>query len=150
MGFKKEREKDERMEKVRTETIERLTNDQAIQEYFSEYNSYYLESFISGYASSKSIFMEYGEFYEDLGEKQETSFMENAEDCLKAIQLKKLFDLRCQWGAELITIPEITVSSDFWIWADDILNCKFIEPVNKADIVFYRKKMYFIILIIAI
>jgi len=136
-SLKKEKDKQERMERVRAETIEWLKTDAAIQEYFDGFNAYYVESFITGYASDKALFMEYGEFYENLNEKYETRFMEKAEGCLKAIQLKKLFDKRCEWGAELIAIPDVIVSSDFWLLANDILNCKIIEPITKADIELY-------------
>lgn len=136
-GLKKEQDKRDRMEKVRLDTIEWMKTNPEIQAYLNGFKSSYVENFIDGYAQSKSLFMEYGEFYEDLNERHETRFIEEAEDCLRAIQLKKLFDLRCQWSAELITIPGIIVSPDFWIYANDILNCSFIEPINKRDIELY-------------
>lgn len=131
------KDKQERMEKVRLDTIEWMKTNLEIQKYLNGFNSYYVEDFITGYARDKSIFMEYGEFYENLNEKYESQFIEDAEECLKNIQLKKLFDLRCQWGAELVTIPEIIISWDFWYWSKDVLNCNFISRVEWADVELY-------------
>lgn len=136
---RKEEERRQRMEDVRQQTIKRLTNDAAIQDYFKHFNSNSIESFISGYATLKSLFMEYSNTFENIAEKQYTEYAERADKCLEEIQLKKLFDVRCQWGARLIDIDEIETTGDFYVWSEDVLNCPFLTPITKDEFDLYMR-----------
>ena len=136
---RKEEERRQRMEAVRQQTIKRLTSDAAIQDYFKYFSDSSIESFISGYATLKSLFMEYSNTYENIAEKQYTEYAERADHCLKEIQLKKLFDVRCQWGARLIDIDGIETSGDFFMWSGHVLNCPFLTPITKEEFDLYMR-----------
>jgi hypothetical protein len=133
-SLQKERERTERMEKVRTETIQRLQTDPAIQRYFEKFNKYSIEGFITNYANLKKLYMEYGDQFREYSEKENTAYVEQARSCLQLIQLKKLFDVRCLWGANKMEIPGIQTSWDFLYWADNVMNAPFLEPITSAEL----------------
>jgi hypothetical protein len=139
LNLRKNREREDLREKVRLETIERLKNDAAIQKYFEDYNKSSVESFISGYASYKAGYMihgdEFGKFHE--GKKNES--FETAYECLEEIQFKKLFDLYCQWSAEVITLPGTIVWSSFLAWSGNVLNCPVLSPISKSEFNLYMQ-----------
>jgi hypothetical protein len=132
-NFLKEDEKNKRMEKVRLDTIERLKTDPAIQKYFGQFNQHSIDGFISSYANVKKLYMEYGEQFASYAQTTDISYVEDAEHCLELIQLKKLFDLRCQWGANQIQIPGIETSWDFLRWSIDIFNAPFLSPIGEDE-----------------
>lgn len=134
----KEQDRYDRIEQVRVATVNWMKTDEKVKSYLNNYNSHYVEYFINGYADTKSQFTEWSGFYEDLGERHETQFLERAEDALVEIQLKKLFDLRCKWGAEQIEIDEIQCSPDFYKWAGNVLNCHFIDDVTEDEVEMYK------------
>ncbi len=136
-SLKKEEEKKERMEKLRKDTIARLQSDPAIKEYLSQFSSYSVETFINGYANKLMLVLEYANMYIDMHERSSTEYMKRADKCLTEIQLKKLFDLRCRWGANLIKIDGIEVSSDFYIEARNIMNSKIVPPITQEEFDLY-------------
>ena len=78
--------------------------------------------------------MEWGPAQIKQQEIQDLEFSNAAFECLKQIQQKKLFDLQCQWRAELITLEGVETTDDFGIIAEDILNCKLIPPVSETEL----------------
>jgi hypothetical protein len=125
------------METVRLQTIQRLRTDPAIQEYFRKFSPVSVEAFINGYAHKKMLYMEYADMYESIAEKKYTQYMERADHCLKEIQWKKLYDLRCQWGAELLKLETVGCSYDFLPLSHDIMNCPLISPISQEDFDLY-------------
>ncbi len=136
-NLEKNQERVQRMEAVRQQTIERLTTDPAIQQYFQQFNDTSVPSFISMYATLRSTVLEDGDFYEQIGEEYCSEYFERAKDCLREIQLKKLFHLRCEWGAELITLEGISTTSDFLGWSADVLNCPLLSPISPEEFELY-------------
>lgn len=68
---------------------------------------------------------------EDLG------WIEKAEDHLKYIQQKQLFNKQCLWRAEQLAIPQIELCFEFDYWEQNILNCPFLEPISSDDLELY-------------
>ena len=134
---KKNQERTERMEAVRQQTIKRLNTDPAIQEYFQQFRSHSIESFISAYATWKSIVLEYGDMYENIAERNYSEYFERAKICLREIQLKKLFHLRCEWGADLVKPEGILTSLDFFGWSADVLNCPLLSTISRDEFELY-------------
>jgi hypothetical protein len=131
--LKENREKDERMEKTRQQTIERLESDPAILKFFEQFNKYSIESFITSYANLKKLYMEYGDQFGEYAERQNISYLEEAKECLRIIQLKKLFDMRCLWGAYKADLPGMETSWDFLYWSDNVMNAPFLSPITNAE-----------------
>ena len=136
---REEKERLDRIERVSLDTKQRLESDAVIQEYFKQFSPYSISHFIESYASLKSQYMEYGTQYSKLAEDQEMEYYEAAYEALKLIQYKKLFDLRCLWGANKIKVPEINGSWDFVPYSDDILNCKLIPPINLQEFELFQQ-----------
>ena len=137
--LRKNRERDDLREKIRLETIERLKNDAAIQKYFEAYNKSSVESFITSYANYKAGYMVHGDDFGKFHEAKKTESFETAYECLEEIQLKKLFDLYCQWSAEVITLPGTLVYNSFLAWSCNVLNCPVLAPVSKIELDLYMQ-----------
>jgi hypothetical protein len=122
------------------ETIkqEMAAND-AMQQYFKQFADDTVRSFINSYAVYKSIWLTHGKHYADNQEHHGIQWVSKASEHLQYIQQKKLFDAQCLWRSEQLDIPEIQLCYDFMMWEKDILNCRFIEPVNESDIELYAQ-----------
>jgi len=136
-NLRKDEQEKQLMESIRLQTVQRLRTDPAIQEYFKNFSPASVESFVNGYAHKKTLYIQYADMYENIAEKAYTRYMEWAEHCLMEIQRKKLYDLRCQWGAELIALEGVECSYDFLTWNHDILNCSAISPISQEDFDLY-------------
>lgn len=53
---------------------------------------------------------------------------------LWTIQHQKLFDLECQWRAELLTVPEARLTANFEDWHDYIEDCRVIPPISPEEV----------------
>lgn len=114
-----------------------LKSNPAYREFFSRYNPSSIDSFIDTYALKKTRYLTYGEM---LKENEENAFLRRqmeAEERLWEIQRKKLFNIECQWRAELIKIKGIEISLDFEYWEKNIENCPFIDPISEEDFSLY-------------
>ena len=64
------------------------------------------KSFYEYLAQEKYNYTQHGAMYYGIKQKAESKWLASAFACLKEIQEKKLFDMRCLWHAEKITIPK--------------------------------------------
>ena len=109
----------------------------AMQEYFKQFASYSVNSFIDCYARDKKYWINYSKRNLERKENHSIKWVTKAADHLATIQQKKLFDIQCLWRAEKITIPQVQLCYDFQLWKKDILNCPFVDPVSEDDIHLY-------------
>ena len=130
-------EQEERRNASKNQTIQYLTSNAAIQEYFSQFDEHSVKRFMEFYADLIFDIEEYGDRFQKSSEDDILAYFERAQNCLKEIQLKKLFDLRCEWGAGYVSVPEIEISYDFELWACNIFNCSFISPISLDDFNLY-------------
>jgi len=105
--------------------------------YFENYHASSSASFIDNYVNQKFLWHKYGDFYREQAEKKRSKWINQAHDQLEVILQKKLFDIQCLWRAEHLQLDGISVSFDFHIWKDDILNCPFLETITEEDIAMY-------------
>ena len=131
---KKEAEMKRRLEVIRIETYKRITDNPKVLEFLQPYNSHFHDLFLQQYASSKSLWMEMKEFYKGQQEKNDLELQEIARQALTCLMKKKMLDLRREWGAGLIELPEITSPFDFMLQVDDVFTVDWIPPINQADL----------------
>ena len=127
----------DRIHKIQSETKKLLESDPEIQKYFQQFNTNTVETFIENYARKKGEYLEYGERDIENNERHDLQYYEEAVDGLKMIQIKKLYDLRCQWGANQIKIEGMDISWDFWMWTSDIFNCPFLPSITSDEFDLY-------------
>jgi len=133
------REAEEQREKIRMETKHRLKTDKAMQDYFKQYNATSIDNFIDSYANLKANYLQFGPKFGKSYERKNLRNYDEALNCLKQIQAKKMFDLRCQWGANLIKLEGVDITWDFMEWQEDIFNCPFLTPITQAEFdLFYQ------------
>jgi len=106
------------------------------------YNPESVNRFIDYYATKQVNAIKHGfeknknkEYDED--EEDDLSLMDNAFNHLGIIQHKKLFDLQLQWRAKLIELPDVNITFDFEIIAEDILNSKLLTPISVEEFNLY-------------
>lgn len=133
----KDKEKIERMAATEKETIHRMQNDPAIKQYLSGYSKGSVIEFIKWYAQTRASYIENGELYQSYIEKSYSKYSDCAMLCLEEIQLKKLFDLRCQWGAKLVDIAGVDISKEIENWGENVLNCPFLPPITQEEFDLY-------------
>ncbi len=119
-----------------------LMANTAVQEYFAGFMPSSVESFINTYITYKALWKKYGSFYEQLQEKKDLYWTEQAFEHLAVIQQKKLFDKQCLWRADKLKIPGIEISCDFRLWQYNILNCPFIDPITKEELDVYLQYLH--------
>lgn len=118
---------------------QQLLDNPEVQKFLSKYKKGTLDSFISGYVNLKKMGLLYGKSYGERLDREESEGIDNAIEHLKAIQHKKLFDLQCLWRAGMVEVAEIKNTFDFTIWTYKILDCPFLEPINKTEIDWYSQ-----------
>ncbi len=138
----------ERVEKGITDLLEEkelkiqwykeLAENESAQNFFKRYQPHSIESFIDGYITYRFFAHRYADMYSQKAEEKRSRWINKAHEHLKYIQQKKLFDLQCLWRAEQIQLEGIEICYDFEIWSENILNCPFLEPINKDDIKQYQ------------
>jgi hypothetical protein len=69
--------------------------------------------------------------------RNKNPFLYYAEDALCEIQQKKLFDLQCQWRAELVDIPGIYTTCDFEYWEENIREADFLSSISEGELKIY-------------
>jgi hypothetical protein len=131
---KQEEERNLRFKETRVNTVNWLTTNKEIQAYFEQFNPHSVKTFIEQYAQKKSLFMEFGESFNTYSEKEALQYFETAQHCLSLIQLKKLYDIRRQWGANQLDLDEIETSGDFFGYAHNVFNCPFVPPINRKEV----------------
>jgi len=132
-------EEEIRVELIRQQTEEDLRTNASYQEFFGQFNQNSVESFIRNYARRKAMYLTRGPIYLDQQEKGGLKYKMFAEEALWAIQQKKLFNLQCQWRAELIKLKGVEHSTQFLSFAVNIQHCAFISPVSRAETELYNR-----------
>lgn len=130
---------DKRLADLRLTTYNWMKNDAAIQQYLQQFNVNSQESFMQQYAHCKSLFMEYADMYASLTEQREEGNIEDAQERLMDIQLKKLFDIILQWDAKQINLEGIVCSWDLYKWQHNLSECPFITPVTQQEFDLYMQ-----------
>ena len=103
-----------------------IMENEAAQKYFEGYLPSSIESFIKDYLVKKYIAFKHKDLYARQLEKNRTRWIDEANEHLKPILQKKLFDLQCLWRAEQINLEGIEIAFDFSVVQQDIFNCSFI------------------------
>lgn len=129
--------KKQRMEQARIDTIHRLRTDPQIQAFLQQFSVYSQEQFIKTYAIKLQSVLEHGPFYVQMAEQATTEYMKRAEACLEQIQLKKLYDMRLQWGAYMLTIEGINTAADFVPHRLNIMNSPVVPPISQDEFDLY-------------
>ena len=111
-----------------------LRTNPRYKEFFDRYTPSSVDSFIKHYAANKTRYLKYGEMFKSEEEKRSLQFLDEAQERIWDIQQKKLFDLQCQWRAELITLPGVEVCFDFMYWGINIKACPFLEPITEEEL----------------
>ncbi len=114
-----------------------MEENTAIQEYLKQFEEKDVESFVKTYLRNKLHWLNNGSYYREKKDDGTIEWINKAFQHLGNIQQKKLFDAQCLWRAEQLHIPEVEIAFDFEVWGNDILNCKFIEPISEEDIELY-------------
>lgn len=130
-------EKEKRIGIMISEIKKELKTNPAYKEFFEQYHPSSIDSFIDNYALKKTRYMTYGEM---LKKNEENAFLRRqteAEERLWEIQRKKLFNLECQWRAEMIRIPGVELTIDFEFWEKNIEICPFLDPITEDDFELY-------------
>lgn len=125
----------------RKEIEEDLHNNARYKKFFEQYNPQSIERFIKGYAEKKVQYLEHGPRHKKDAEWYARRFHIEAEERLWEIQQKKLFNLQCQWRAEQVEIPEISICQEFYVWEVMIKNCPFLDPISEEDFELYLSYM---------
>lgn len=116
---------------------EEIITSKVAQEYFSQYNSNVIDSFIKSYVSKKVHLVQCYEYYERLYLEKETTdlnYQKKAENLLMAILQKKLFNLQLLWRAGKMDIDGIDMSYDFQFWGKYISSCPFIMQIAENEV----------------
>lgn len=132
-------EKEKKIGVMISETKKELQTNPVYKEFFEKYNPASIESFIENYALKKTRYLTFGEM---LKENEENAFIRRqmeAEERLWEIQRKKLFNLECQWRAEMIKIQGIEITLDFEYWEKNIENCPFLSPIAQDEFDLYHE-----------
>ncbi len=105
--------------------------------YFEQHNSSSIKFFIERYAQIKNDYIQFSERYRADAESKALAYRPQAEECLWDIQLKKLFDLQCQWRAEQVVLEGVTSTIDFRWWKKNIKTCPFLDPITSEEVDLY-------------
>ena len=119
---------------TREEIEQDLKENPKYQDFFAQYDEFSVKYFIDRYAAEKYLYITFAKSNAQSLAASAVEFIDQAEECLREIQNKKLFDLECLWRAEEIKIKEINHCLDFRAWDHDILSCPFIEPVTAEEV----------------
>ena len=111
-----------------------LFTNERYKNFFSQYSEISVQSFIESYAQRKYFWLRFGPFNKKQYEERLLAFRDKAEEALKQIQQKKLFNLQCRWRAGQIELPGIKSTWDFTAWEYNILNCPVIDPITEKEV----------------
>ncbi|MGV9004891.1 hypothetical protein [Flavobacterium sp.] len=116
-----------------------IDSNEELQLYLSQYKPASVETFVIHYVNAKYNVHRHGDMYMKIAEDERSKWIDLAHDHLKFILQKQLFDLQCQWRAEEIKLAGVNKCLDFEIWGQDILNCPFLKPITKEEIIEYQE-----------
>ncbi|MDP4173803.1 MAG: hypothetical protein Q8933_07535 [Bacteroidota bacterium] len=130
-------EKEKKIGAMINEAKKELKTNPIYKEFFEKYNPASIDSFIENYALKKTRYLTFGEMLKENEENALIRRQMEAEERLWEVQRKKLFNLECQWRAEMIKIPEIEITLDFEYWEKNIENCPFLNPISQDEFDLY-------------
>ena len=133
----KEAEKHQQMALEDEQVAQDVLHNPRYDQFFAPYHPRVRTNFVRDYVSRRHLWRQYGDSYERHLTGQLTQFETEAYTRLWDIQQKKLFDLQCQWRAELITVPGVRYSGDFNALAGRIENCDAVPPITEAELEMY-------------
>ncbi|WP_046244134.1 hypothetical protein [Hymenobacter terrenus] len=122
---------------VDAQVAEDLMHNPRYDAFFAPYQPQVREQFVREYVSRRHLWTQFGNFCERHLARQLTQFEEQAYVRLWDIQHKKLFDLQCEWRAELVAVPGVSTSADFDTLGGRIENCTVIPPITAAELEMY-------------
>jgi hypothetical protein len=125
--------------KFREEVKLELKTADRFRQYFSQFNQSSVDSFIEFYAGDKGLWHQFGEFYLQQNEEEQTRWIDEAHVHLGYILQKKLFDAQCLWRAQKVKFDGVLHTYDFHLWENNIFNCSFLEPITEADLDLYQQ-----------
>lgn len=121
-------------ELIRLQTEQELRSNPLYHDFFQQFNAASVESFIRSYARRKAFYLTRGREYLQEEEQQMFRYKMLAEECIWAIQQKKLFNMQCQWRAEQVRLKGVEHSSQFQFLGSNIQHCPYITPVSKVEL----------------
>ncbi len=130
-------EEEIRVEIIRQQTEQDLRSNPIYQEFFTQFNSVSVETFIRNYSRRKAVYLTRGPQYLDSAEQGGLKYKTLAEEALWAIQQKKLFNLQCQWRAGQVKLKGVEHSTQFLQLSSNIQHCPFLNPVSRAEVDLY-------------
>lgn len=112
---------------------EDLRTNPQYQTFFKDYTPESVAFFIQFYASHKHhLYWLKSRLY--YNSDLEALSLERAEQQLRILLQKKLFNIQCLWRANLIDLPQIEYTQDFRYFEKNIFNCPFIDPITEEEL----------------
>jgi hypothetical protein len=105
-----------------------------IYAYFGGYAPWSIDTMLSFYLHKRHYFSRSAEYFTSKSEKIELGYHPGAEEYLKQIQYKKLFDLQGLWRAGQKKIKGIDIAWEFRPWFHDIFHCPFLPPITCDEV----------------
>ena len=130
-------EKTEFFKKVDQQFQDEIASTEAANEFFKQFNPVSVQSFIKSFASQKVSLAKAYDYYERIYNELETielDFQNRAENMLKLILQKKLFNMQLLWRAGKLDIEGVDIIYDFQYWGSHITSCPFIAPIQEYEV----------------
>ena len=105
--------------------------------FFAPFRQSVREQFVRNYVYQRPRWVEEGDFYAGHLARTGRQFEAEAYERLWDIQQKKLFDLQCQWRAELVEVPGVRFSGDFVTLSAHIENSTAVPPITPGELDIY-------------
>ncbi|CAN5276906.1 hypothetical protein BH11BAC6_BH11BAC6_12150 [soil metagenome] len=138
-SYSKDAEEKKAKQQLHLDTVAWMKTDPKVQQWLNQFSPVTIDSFITSYAAAKSLFMTFGESHAAIKEQQLEEHVLQAQERILDIQKKKLFDIICQWNANLLQLPEIACTWDFFYWEKQIMECPFLTPISGDEFDLYLK-----------
>ena len=131
---KKELELNRRLEAIRIETYNKIKNNPEVLQFLEPYNSFFYDTFLQIYASSKSQWTGLKDYYKERQVKNELEIQEIARKAFECLMKKKMLDIRREWGAGSIELPGISTAFDFMLLVDNVFTVEWIPPIDETEL----------------
>lgn len=119
----------------RTEAV--ILADPRLREALSGYQPLMHDNCLRAYAAVLADLDRHGKTYEANLEYLLHQHDEDTRQYLWMIQHQKLFDLECQWRAQLVEVPGAVLTSNFEDWHEDITNCPVLSPITAEEVALF-------------
>ncbi|MDB5271473.1 MAG: hypothetical protein JWP58_4513 [Hymenobacter sp.] len=115
-------------------TKEEVLADPRYHELLAGYQPLHNSIFLESYARLLADLHRNGEVYESNLEYLLHQHDKVAYKALWIVQHQKLFDLECQWRAELVEVPGARITADFEDWHQYIEECPVVPPIAPDEL----------------